>query len=161
MIFAALVLLSAPSVEQRAAACGDVQPIRVTLSQLNERPEDYVGRCVSASGRWLGGALVGGGETQMDGLPRERLGVYDDPPYAFLKAAPDRKMWEVTGVVSTCKILREEVQREQARAFPVVRTNPDAPPPPPLPVMLAGFCHYNGGPFVWLASSRPIAAPEE
>jgi hypothetical protein len=132
--------------------CDGSEPRAVTLTEVSEIGRKLEGECVRVTGRFLAGALVVGGDTQPDGYPRIRLGLYSNDFRRGLKSIiTEGGHWEVTGVIDSCARIVEQVRAEHAQrdaeaiAAGTLR---------PAPVMLGGFCHYAQAPVIWVASAQ-------
>ena len=152
---AAALLLSTNLIDERL--CVGKVPHPVSLTELNEKVDAWIGRCVTVGGRFLAGSLVEGEDRQIDGLPRLRLGLYEregvSARSAISRAGGD---WEVTGAVDSCERIAAGVRAQYERQVAEAKA---AGKLMPAPIMLAGPCHSQGGPVLWISSyRRPNAA---
>ena len=154
ILFATTLLLSANLIDERG--CAAKRPQKTTLAELYEQGARWEGRCVTVSGKYLAGALVEGADKQADGLPRLRLGLYEREGYrARMAIGTKGGVWEVTGVLDSCRRIAEQVRADYARQVQSAKSRGEIHPPPP---MLSGFCHYSPGPVIWIKSFRTQVA---
>ena len=118
-------------------ACNFSIAKKVKLEGLVRKPGEWAGKCVAVTGYWQGRALF---EDRADArkkyaqssdeLDGQRIGIYAQDE--VLEAAPKRaKPFTAVGIAGTCEQLWDGA------------------------IMVMGYCHYTGGPFIAVAEMRP------
>lgn len=150
-----MLLLGAVSEEP----CGLDRSMRTTVAELRERPNEYVGKCVTVTGLtdWL--ALF---DTELmrrrvsDALRRGRsvanfagqVGVYFPEETEVSRADPPPGRWSVTGRVTSCEQMHQESERQLA-------SEPHEEGIIKLTIP-TGFCHSRNGPVIIATAAVPL-----
>lgn len=139
-------------------ACEAEQPFPTTIKAIAEEPERFVGMCVCVVGYSDGRSLfvrpsdVTVRSIRQNGALRrdEMIGVYDLPTLPQTTVGT-RVKWTLVGKVDLCS----EIYR-RARKEADAEANEDEI----RIVMMAGYCHYLGGP-VLLVTDAKVAIPND
>lgn len=125
------------TVASRPDKCEPKLAAKVSLLTLVSQPEKWVGKCVEVGGYWQGRALFA---QQRDArrhyaqsnraLRKRRVGIYGTDE--LLRSAPIAAVaYTAVGFVGDCAALWSEA------------------------VMVMGYCHYTGGPYIAVSGMRP------
>ena len=122
------------------AVCSQSNARTVDTREIARSPDAWTGKCVRVRGWWKAGTIFSdrrsAGRERADNSPssyRDRIGVYGRDE--VMNQSPDHPVFTTAiGIVGTCEQLGDGT------------------------LMVMGYCHYRGGPYIAL-SSEPTPIP--
>lgn len=124
------------SLAARQEKCNLALATKVDLPGLINEPQKWTGRCIAIDGYWHGRALFASRKDALrpyaqsnDALNKRRVGLYGTKE--LLSSAPRAPLaYTAVGIAGECEALGEGA------------------------IMVMGYCHYTGGPYIALAEMR-------